>query len=46
MTILCIFIWQRMKKNYHKVSWKDKEKVQIETLDDVIDVEMGSSVRK
>ena len=31
-----------MKKIYHRGSWKDKEKVQVETLDDVIEVEMGT----
>ena len=30
------------EKELSQGDWKDKEKVQIETLDDVIDVEMGS----
>ena len=27
---------QQMKKIYHKVSWKDREKIQVETLDECI----------
>ena len=39
------FVYFHLAANEKELSqgdWKDKEKVQIETLDDVIDVEMGS----
>lgn len=39
------FVYSHLAANEKELSqgdWKDKEKVQIETLDDVIDVEMGS----
>ncbi len=40
--ILSIFIWQQMKKICHKAIGKTKKKVQVETLDDVIEIEMGT----
>ena len=42
MKILYIsFVWG-MEKDLSQGNWKDREKVQIETLDDVLDVEMGT----
>ena len=42
MEILCICVYLPMKRIYRKVSWKDKEKVEVETIDDVIEVDMGT----